>query len=100
VDKIISVKIANITTNIWQVAWVRNLAQRIESEIEKLEKDHKDESLDDILREFSPRDTPSRYKMAPLRQLCGRYYSSSGTSVGYIEPPNAQPTRFATTSRS
>lgn len=63
-------------------------AQRIENEIEKLEKDHKGESLDDILREFSPGDIPSRYKMALLRQLCGRYYSLTGTSVGYIEPAN------------
>ncbi len=61
-------------------------AQRIESEIEKLEKDHKGESLDDILREFSPGDIPSRYKIALQRQLCGRYYSLTGTSVGYIEP--------------
>src|SRR5262249_37882238 len=53
-------------------------AQRIENEIERLKKDHDGEGLDEILREFSPGDVPARYKIALLRQLCGRYYSLSG----------------------
>ena len=35
---------------------------------------------------FLPADSPSRYKIALLRQLCGRYYSLAGTSVGVVLP--------------
>jgi uncharacterized protein DUF1998/helicase-like protein len=64
----------------------RSDAQTIEDEVAKLERDHEGEDLDDILRDFSPTDIPSRYKAALLRQLCGRYYSLSGTSIGFMEP--------------
>jgi len=61
-------------------------AQRIENEIERLEKDHQGEDLDELLLEFTPGDIHWRYKAAVLRQLCGRYYSLTGTSVGLLEP--------------
>jgi DEAD/DEAH box helicase/MrfA Zn-binding domain/Helicase conserved C-terminal domain len=61
-------------------------ARRIEQEIERLEKDHEGDSLQDLLNDFSPSDSPPRYKMALLRQLCGRYYSLAGTSVGVLLP--------------
>jgi MrfA Zn-binding domain/Helicase conserved C-terminal domain len=64
----------------------RNDAQTIEDEVSKLERDHEGEDLEDILRDFSPTDIPPRYKAALLRQLCGRYYSLSGTSIGFLEP--------------
>lgn len=61
-------------------------AQRIEAEVARLERDHSEDDLPTILQEFSITDTPGRYKIALLRQLCGRYYSLTGTSVGYLEP--------------
>jgi hypothetical protein len=61
-------------------------AQRIENEIARLEKDHQGEDLDELLLEFTPGDIHWRYKAAVLRQLCGRYYSLTGTSVGLLEP--------------
>lgn len=63
-------------------------AQRIENEIERLERDHDNDDLDDILQEFTVGDVPGRYKVALLKQLCGRYYSLTGTSVGYLQPAN------------
>ena len=59
---------------------------RIENEIARLEKDHQGEDLDELLLEFTPGDIHWRYKAAVLRQLCGRYYSLTGTSVGWLEP--------------
>ena len=64
----------------------RGDAQQIEREIERLEKDHKDDTLNELLADFFPSDSPSRYKIALLKQLCGRYYSLSGTSVGILVP--------------
>lgn len=64
----------------------RQDAQRIEQEIERLEKDHRGETLNQLLGEFEPGETPSRYKIALLKQLCGRYYSLIGTSVGMLLP--------------
>jgi ATP-dependent helicase YprA (DUF1998 family) len=61
-------------------------ARRIEQEIEKLDKDHDGEGLGELLDDFSPGDSPSRYRIALLKQLCGRYYSLSGTSVGILLP--------------
>ena len=61
-------------------------ARRIENEIQRLEKDHEQDTLQDLLNDFSPSDSPPRYKMALLRQLCGRYYSLTGTSVGVLLP--------------
>src|SRR5206468_24990 len=40
------------------------------------------------LQEFSVGDIPGRYKVALLKQLCGRYYSLTGTSIGYLQPYN------------
>lgn len=69
----------------------RDDARRIEQEIEKLEKDHDGDSLGDLLSDFVPADSPPRYKVALLKQLCGRYYSLAGTSVGLLLPTrNAQ----------
>jgi hypothetical protein len=64
----------------------RGDAQKIENEIERLEKDHPNDDFADILQEFSVGDIPGRYKVALLKQLCGRYYSLTGTSVGYVQP--------------
>jgi ATP-dependent helicase YprA (DUF1998 family) len=62
----------------------RNDASTIENQIERLEKDHQDEELAHLLLEFDPGAPPSRYTIAILKQLCGRYYSLIGTSVGYL----------------
>ncbi|HFF9103824.1 Druantia anti-phage system protein DruE [Escherichia coli] len=35
---------------------------------------------------FSPQESPSRYKIALLKLLCSNYYSLSGTTVGFVEP--------------
>ena len=64
----------------------RGDAQRVEEEVARLEKDHKGEPLAELLTEFVPADIPSRYKTALLKQLCGRYYSLTGTSVGMLLP--------------
>ena len=64
----------------------RGDAQKIENEIERLEKDHADDDFEEVLQEFSVGDIPGRYKVALLKQLCGRYYSLTGTSVGYLQP--------------
>lgn len=64
----------------------RGDAQRIEDEIVRLERDHASDNLETILQEFSPGDIPGRYKSALLKQLCGRYYSLTGTSIGYLQP--------------
>ena len=70
----------------------RGNAQRIEQDIERLEKDHLDESLNELLLEFEPGQPPSRYHIALLKQLCGRYYSLTGTAVGALVPA-AKPLR-------
>ena len=77
-----------------------NDARRIENEIERLEKDHEGDSLQDLLSDFSPTDSPSRYKMALLRQLCGRYYSLVGTSVGGLLPTQRAEQRLRITLRT
>jgi hypothetical protein len=64
----------------------RDDARRIEQEIEKLGKDHDGDSLSELLSDFVPADSPPRYKIALLKQLCGRYYSLAGTSVGSVLP--------------
>jgi ATP-dependent helicase YprA (DUF1998 family) len=64
----------------------RTDAQRVEYEIERLEKDHGNEPLAELLTEFVPGEIPSRYKVALLKQLCGRYYSLMGTTVGMLVP--------------
>jgi ATP-dependent helicase YprA (DUF1998 family) len=74
----------------------RDDARRIEQEIEKLEKDHDGDSLAELLSDFVPADSPARYKMALLRQLCGRYYSLAGTSVGQLLPVRRAQTKLRT----
>ena len=64
----------------------RSDAQRIEIEILRLEKDHSDEDLPELLQEFEPGDVPGRYYSALLAQLCGRYYSLSGATGGFLQP--------------
>jgi ATP-dependent helicase YprA (DUF1998 family) len=64
----------------------RNDAMQVEQEIEKLEKDHQNDSLAELLMDFHFTDNPARYKIALLKQLCGRYYSLSGTSTGILIP--------------
>jgi ATP-dependent helicase YprA (DUF1998 family) len=64
----------------------REDARAIEREIEKLDKDHEDETLAELLTEYFPDAEPPRYKIALLKQLCGRYYSLAGTSVGLLRP--------------
>jgi len=75
-------------------------ARRIENEIERLEKDHEGDDLQELLSDFVPSDSPSRYKMALLRQLCGRYYSLAGTSVGVLLPTQRAAQRLRTTLRA
>jgi ATP-dependent helicase YprA (DUF1998 family) len=72
----------------------RDDARRIEQEIEKLEKDHGADSLSELLADFAPADSPGRYKIALLKQLCGRYYSLAGTSVGLLLPTRRAQTKL------
>ncbi|MGF1628541.1 MAG: DEAD/DEAH box helicase [Kiloniellaceae bacterium] len=62
----------------------RGDASTIENQIERLEKDHEGEELADLLLEFDPGTPPPRYTVALMKQLCGRYYSLIGTTVGYL----------------
>lgn len=64
----------------------REDALTIEAQVRRLEKDYTDQPLEELLAEFDPGPPPSRYKMALLRQLCGRYYSLAGTTVGCLLP--------------
>ncbi|WP_224543693.1 DEAD/DEAH box helicase [Mesorhizobium sp. CA16] len=64
----------------------REDAQTIEDQVKRLQKDHADQPLEELLADFDPGPPPSRYRMALLRQLCGRYYSLSGTTVGCLLP--------------
>jgi MrfA Zn-binding domain/Helicase conserved C-terminal domain len=64
----------------------RGDAMRIEQDIERLEKDHQGERLSELLTEFSHGEIPARYKIALMRQLCGRYYSLTGSAVGMLLP--------------
>lgn len=75
-------------------------ARRIENEIERLDKDHQGEDLAEVLSDFSPTDTPSRFKIALLKQLCGRYYSLAGTSVGILLPVRRAQQRIRDTLRA
>lgn len=77
----------------------RDDARRIENEIERIDKDHDGEDLAELIAEFSPADSPSRYKIALLKQLCGRYYSLSGTSVGVSLPSRRAEPRLRATLR-
>ncbi|MDE0280786.1 MAG: DEAD/DEAH box helicase, partial [Gammaproteobacteria bacterium] len=73
----------------------RSDAQRVETEIQHLEKDHLDEELDELLEEFEPGEIPGRYQSALLTQLCGRYYSLTGATVGFLKPSRRAVTALA-----
>ncbi len=64
----------------------RSDAQRVETEILRLEKDHSREELGELLEEFEPSEIPGRYQSALIAQLCGRYYSLMGATVGFLKP--------------
>ena len=64
----------------------RSDAQRVETEIQRLVKDHSGEHLAELLEEFEPGELPGRYQSALLAQLCGRYYSLTGATVGFLQP--------------
>ena len=72
----------------------RSDAQRVETEILRLEKDHSDEELDELIEEFEPSDIPGRYHIALLNQLCGRYYSLTGATVGFLKPSRRAVTKL------
>jgi ATP-dependent helicase YprA (DUF1998 family) len=78
----------------------RDDARVIEREIEKLDNDHDGEPLGELLTGFFPDEAPARYKIALLKQLCGRYYSLSGTSVGYLLPARTAANRARTAVRT
>ncbi|TAX24987.1 DEAD/DEAH box helicase [Rhizobium leguminosarum] len=64
----------------------RNDAQILDGELERLQKDHATDTLSELLEDFEPGDIPSRYHTAMLKQLCGRYYSILGATIGYLKP--------------
>lgn len=64
----------------------REDAQTIEDQVRRLQKDHADQPIEELLADFDPGPPPSRYRMALLKQLCGRYYSLAGTTVGCLFP--------------
>ncbi|MCA0012899.1 DEAD/DEAH box helicase [Mesorhizobium sp. B292B1B] len=61
-------------------------AQAIEDQVRRLQKDYADQPIEELLTEFDPGPPPSRYTIALLKQLCGRYYSLTGTTVGCLLP--------------
>ncbi|MGX9147282.1 DEAD/DEAH box helicase [Mesorhizobium sp. 128a] len=69
-------------------------AQAIENQILRLQKDYSDQPIDELLAEFDPGQPPSRYTIALLKQLCGRYYSLAGTTVGCLVPAQRALTRL------
>ena len=64
----------------------RRDAQLVETEISRLDKDYSTDDLTELLVEFDPIDIPSRYQRALLAQMCGRYYSLSGVTAGFLVP--------------
>jgi Domain of unknown function (DUF1998)/Helicase conserved C-terminal domain len=64
----------------------RKDAHTVEEQVTRLQKDHEGQDLNELLVDFDPGEQPSRYKSALLKQLCGRYYSLAGTTVGYLRP--------------
>jgi ATP-dependent helicase YprA (DUF1998 family) len=64
----------------------RNDAQILDDELEKLQKDHATDSLSQLFEDFEPGNIPPRYYTALLKQLCGRYYSILGATIGYLKP--------------
>jgi ATP-dependent helicase YprA (DUF1998 family) len=68
------------------VIFDRGDAVQIENELERLRKDHAHDDLSTLLDEFEPSPEPARYKIAMLKQLCGRYYSIVGATIGHLAP--------------
>ncbi|QDZ11824.1 DEAD/DEAH box helicase [Devosia ginsengisoli] len=64
----------------------RNDAHILDGELERLQKDHPTDTLSELLEDFEPGDIPPRYYTALLKQLCGRYYSILGATIGYLKP--------------
>ncbi|MGM4902810.1 DEAD/DEAH box helicase [Tardiphaga sp. 866_E4_N2_1] len=64
----------------------REDARQIEHELERIDRDYENDGLGELISEFAVGNPPSRYRIALLKQLCGRYYSLSGTSVGICLP--------------
>lgn len=78
----------------------RDDARLIEHELERIDRDHDGEGLGELITEFAPADSPPRYKIALLKQLCGRYYSLAGTSVGILLPSQRALPRLRTNLRA
>jgi len=59
----------------------------IEKHLARLRKDYRDDDLEDILDdEFEPGDVPATFQEMLLSELCGRYYSLAGSTVGFLRP--------------
>ena len=64
----------------------RDDAKKLKQEIERLDKDFDAADFEDILEDFEAGEILGRYHIALMKQLCGRYYSIVGSSVGFIGP--------------
>ena len=64
----------------------RKDADDLEREIQRISHDYAGEDYEEIIGEYEPDNTPDRFHIALMRQICGRYYSLAGTSVGYLRP--------------
>ena len=61
--------------------------ESVEKHLAKLRKDHPHDDLEYILEdEFEPGIVPATFQEMLLSQLCGRYYSLSGSTVGFLRP--------------
>jgi len=61
--------------------------EMIEKHLAKLRKDYFDDRLEDILDdEFEPGKVPATFHEMLLSELCGRYYSLTGSTVGFLRP--------------
>lgn len=62
-------------------------ASRVEDARAIYERDYGTDYLAEAMTESPPSDLPARYRIALLKLLCSSYYSLSGTTVGFVEPP-------------
>ncbi|WP_440092764.1 DEAD/DEAH box helicase [Pseudomonas syringae] len=62
-------------------------ASRVEDARAIYERDYGPDYLAEAMVENPPSDLPARYRIALLKLLCSSYYSLSGTTVGFVEPP-------------
>lgn len=62
-------------------------AVRVEDVRRAYQRDYGSDYLAEAMLENPPSDFPARYRVALLKLLCGSYYSLSGTTVGFVEPP-------------